>query len=392
MGVVYKARQISLPRPVAIKMILSGQLADESDIRRFQIEAEAAASLQHPNIVAIYEVGQEDGQHYFSMEYVAGETLSQIVRKGPLPPKQAARYVRQIADAIHYAHGRGVTHRDIKPSNVMIDDKDQARVTDFGLAKRVACDQNLTESNQVLGTAPYMAPEQIDGLRDRVGPASDVYSIGALFYELLTRRPPFSGRTVVDTLLQVREHDPKPPRQINPQTPRDLELICLKCLEKEPGKRYLTAQELADDLERYLNGDRDLAGLPEADSAEFNPATPDPVIATMADQEDVVAGERDMGGTMRSGLYPAVLQPGTRVAELYGCGMVEERHRHRYEVNNAYRAALEQAGLVFSGLSPDGHLVEFAELPRDTHPFFVGTQAHPEFLSRPTRPHPRSAA
>ncbi len=160
MGVVYKARQISLPRPVAIKMILSGQLADESDIRRFQIEAEAAASLQHPNIVAIYEVGQEDGQHYFSMEYVAGETLSQIVRKGPLPPKQAARYVRQIADAIHYAHGRGVTHRDIKPSNVMIDDKDQARVTDFGLAKRVACDQNLTESNQVLGTARTWPPSR----------------------------------------------------------------------------------------------------------------------------------------------------------------------------------------------------------------------------------------
>jgi CTP synthase len=133
---------------------------------------------------------------------------------------------------------------------------------------------------------------------------------------------------------------------------------------------------------------RDLAGLPEADSAEFNAATPDPVIATMADQEDVVAGERDMGGTMRLGLYPAVLQPGTRVQELYGQGMVEERHRHRYEVNNAYRAVLEQAGLVFSGLSPDGHLVEFAELPRDTHPFFVGTQAHPEFLSRPTRPHP----
>jgi tRNA A-37 threonylcarbamoyl transferase component Bud32 len=255
MGVVYKARQISLSRPVAIKMILSGELAEESDIRRFRIEAEAAASLQHPNIVAIYEVGQEDGQHYFSMEYVAGQTLAQLVQKGTLPPKQAARYVQQIAAAIDYAHRRGVTHRDIKPSNVLIDDKDQARVTDFGLAKRVECDQDLTESHQILGTAPYMSPEQVTGSRDGVGPKSDIYSIGALFYELLTRRPPFRGRTVIDTLVQIREHDPKPPRQINPHTPRELEMICLKCLEKDPDKRYRSAGELADDLERFLNGD-----------------------------------------------------------------------------------------------------------------------------------------
>ena len=161
MGVVYKARQISLNRIVAIKMILSGHLADESDIRRFRIEAEAAANLQHPNIVGIYEVGQQDGQHYFSMEYVAGESLSQLLRKGPLPPKQAARYVRQIAAAIDYAHRHGVTHRDIKPSNVLIDDKDQARITDFGLAKRVESDQHLTTSHQLVGTVPYMAPEQV---------------------------------------------------------------------------------------------------------------------------------------------------------------------------------------------------------------------------------------
>ncbi len=255
MGVVYKARQISLSRDVAIKMILSGDLADESDIRRFRIEAEAAANLQHPNIVGIYEVGQQDGQHYFSMELVAGENLSQINRKGPLPPKQAARYVQQIAAAIDYAHRHGVTHRDIKPSNVLIDDKDQARVTDFGLAKRLECDQQLTASHQIVGTAPYMAPEQVAGSRDRVGPASDIYSIGALFYELLTRQPPFRGRTVLETLEQIREHDPKPPRQINPRTPRELEMICLKCLEKNPDKRYRSAQELADDLERFLAGD-----------------------------------------------------------------------------------------------------------------------------------------
>ncbi|MGA2259758.1 MAG: serine/threonine-protein kinase, partial [Thermoguttaceae bacterium] len=236
MGVVYKAHQISLNRTVAVKMILSGDLADESDIRRFRIEAEAAAHLQHPNIIGIYDVGQHDGHHFFSMEYVAGENLSQIIRKGSVPPKQAARYVRQIADAIGHAHRKGVTHRDIKPSNVLIDDKDQARVTDFGLAKRVECDQQLTASHQIVGTVPYMAPEQVMGSRDRVGPASDIYSIGVLFYELLTRQQPFRGRTALDTLQQIREHDPKPPRQINPQTPRELELICLKCLEKNPEK------------------------------------------------------------------------------------------------------------------------------------------------------------
>ncbi len=255
MGVVYRARQISLNRIVAVKMILSGQLADESDIRRFRLEAEAAASLQHPSIVAIYEIGPEDGQQYFSMECVAGENLSQIIRRGTLPPKQAARYVRQIAAAIHYAHRRGVTHRDIKPSNVLIDDKDQVRVTDFGLAKRVECDQRLTASDQIVGTVPYMAPEQVAGSRDRVGPVSDIYSIGALFYELLTGRTPFRGRTVMDTLVEIREHEPKPPRQLNPQVPRELEMICLKCLEKDPHQRYRSAQELADDLERFLDGD-----------------------------------------------------------------------------------------------------------------------------------------
>ena len=255
MGVVYKARQISLNRTVAVKMILSGDLANESDIQRFRIEAEAAAHLQHPNIIGIHDVGQHDGHHFFSMEYVAGENLSQIIRKGSVPPKQAARYVRQIADAIGHAHRKGVTHRDIKPSNVLIDDKDQARFTDFGLAKRVECDQQLTASHQIVGTVPYMAPEQVMGSRDRVGPASDIYSIGVLFYELLTRQQPFRGRTALDTLEQIREHDPKLPRQINPQIPRELEMICLKCLEKNPEKRYGSAQELADDLQRFLDGD-----------------------------------------------------------------------------------------------------------------------------------------
>ncbi|MHB8897808.1 MAG: serine/threonine-protein kinase [Thermoguttaceae bacterium] len=255
MGVVYKAHQISLNRIVAVKMILSGQLADEAEIARFRIEAEAAANLQHPNIVGIHEVGQQAGQHYFSMEYVAGQSLAQLVRNGPLPPKQAARYVQQVAEAIDYAHGHGVTHRDIKPSNVLIDEKDMARVTDFGLAKRMHSDQRLTATNQIVGTALYMAPEQVLGSRAHIGPASDVYSIGALFYELLTGQPPFHGSNTLETLVQVREHLPKLPRQLNPHTPRELEMICLKCLEKDPNNRYRSARDLADDLKRFLNAD-----------------------------------------------------------------------------------------------------------------------------------------
>ena len=182
-----------------------------------------------PTLSGSTKSASRTGSHYFSMEYVAGGSLSQLNRKGPLPPKQAARYVRQIATAIDYAHRHGVTHRDIKPSNVLIDDKDLARVTDFGLAKRFEGDQHLTASHQIVGTVPYMAPEQIVGSRDRVGPASDIYSIGALLYELLTGQPPFRGRTVLDTLVQIREHDPKLPRQLNPRTPRELEMISLKC-------------------------------------------------------------------------------------------------------------------------------------------------------------------
>jgi eukaryotic-like serine/threonine-protein kinase len=255
MGIVYRAHQISLNRTVAIKMIRSGELADEDSIRRFQAEAAATACLKHPHIVGIHEVGQWAGQYYFSMEYVSGVSLADLCRRGPLPPKQAARYVQQIAAAMDAAHRSGVLHRDLKPSNVLVDDRDQARVTDFGLAKRIETDQKLTLTGQIVGTPPYMAPEQASGATDRVGPLSDVYSIGAVLYELLTGRPPFKGRTPLDTLAQVCERDPKLPRQLNPNTPRELEMICLKCLEKNPQDRYASAKNLADDLERYLNGD-----------------------------------------------------------------------------------------------------------------------------------------
>jgi WD40 repeat protein/tRNA A-37 threonylcarbamoyl transferase component Bud32 len=259
MGVVYKARQMSLNRIVAIKMILAGQFASESDVERFRTEAQAAANLQHPNIVAIHEVGQHYGHHYFSMNYVEGQSLAQIVRKGPLGPAKAAEYLKTIAQAIAYAHGQGTLHRDLKPANILIDRFDQPRVTDFGLAKRVEGTAQLTTTGSLMGTPSYMPPEQAgaDGLK--VGPASDVYSLGAVLYELMTGRPPFVGDTVVVTLNQVLNVEPVAPRQLNPKVPRDLETICLKCLEKEPSKRYATASALAEDLDRFLNHEPILA-------------------------------------------------------------------------------------------------------------------------------------
>jgi serine/threonine protein kinase len=255
MGVVYKARQVSLDRIVAVKMILAGELAGEADVQRFHTEATAAANLQHPHIVKVYEVGRHAGQHYFSMEYVEGPTLAKLVRDGPLPAKRAARYVQQIAEALDYAHQKGVIHRDLKPSNVLIDAGDRARVTDFGLAKRVEAEGSLTVSGQILGTPQYIAPEQVGPRREPAGPHTDVYGLGAVLYELLTGRPPFYGQTVVETLIQVRENDPVPPRWLNPQTPRELELVCLKCLEKDPLRRYPTAQAVADDLACFLRGE-----------------------------------------------------------------------------------------------------------------------------------------
>ena len=255
MGVVYRARQLSLDRIVAVKMILAGELATESAVQRFRLEAEAAGNLQHPHIIGIHEVGEHDGRHFFSMEFVEGESLASISHQGRVSPKQAARYVKQAAEAIACAHSHGVTHRDVKPSNILIDHDDQARITDFGLAKRIETDSNLTLSGQVVGTPAYMAPEQAMGSQDHDWKKCDIYSLGAVLYELLTGCPPFQGRTQVDTLVQAREHRPKTPRQIDPRLPRELEMICLKCMERNPEDRYSSAKRLAEDLERYLVGD-----------------------------------------------------------------------------------------------------------------------------------------
>jgi serine/threonine protein kinase len=253
MGIVYKARQVSLDRIVALKMLLFGPLTQPELVQRFRTEAAAAASLQHPNIVAIHEVGFCEGQHFFAMEYAAGRSLAEVVRDGPVPARRAVSYVKIIAEAIQYAHERGVLHRDLKPSNVLIDEFDQPKVTDFGLAKRLEKETELTLSGQVLGSPNYMPPEQAAPHRGLVGKRSDVYSLGAIMYHLLTGRAPFAAPTVAETLQQVHTAEPISLRILNPHLPRDLETICLKCLDKEPARRYATAQELADELGRFLD-------------------------------------------------------------------------------------------------------------------------------------------
>lgn len=253
MGVVYKARQISLDRVVAVKMILSGEFADDHEVERFGTEAKAAASLKHPHIVAIYEVGEEAGRHFFAMEYIEGPSLAQIQAEGPLPPRKAAGLIATVAEAVHYAHTRGVVHRDLKPGNLLLDQAGQPHIADFGLARRRENDSHLTSTGQVLGTACFIPPEQAVNDSAAIGPASDVYSLGALLYTLLTGRPPFQAASYVETLNQVIKRDPISPRRLNPAVPRDLEVICLKCLEKHPAQRCQSAAVLAAELRRYLN-------------------------------------------------------------------------------------------------------------------------------------------
>ncbi len=253
MGVVYKARQVTLNRIVALKVVLHGPFSSEAFVRRFQIEAQAAAGLKHPNIVVIYEVGEHDGHHFFSMEYVEGQNLADLVKEKPLPARRAAVYLKTIAEAVHYAHQRGVLHRDLKPSNLLLDAFDQPRITDFGLAKLLGSEVELTTTGEVLGSPSHMPPEQAAGKFAEATPRSDVYSLGAILYHLITARPPFQADTLQAVLSQVQNTPPVEPRRLNPGVPHNLQTICLKCLQKEPSHRYGSAKELAEDLARLLD-------------------------------------------------------------------------------------------------------------------------------------------
>jgi WD40 repeat protein/predicted Ser/Thr protein kinase len=269
MGVVYRARQVSLGRAVAVKMLLHGVLAGDNAIARFKAEATAVANLRHPNIVAIHEIGEHQGQHFFSMEFVTGRTLAEKVRDGPLPAKLAATYLQRVAEAVHYAHEHGVLHRDLKPSNVLVDENDQPRVTDFGLAKRAGDDTDLTITGQVIGTPAYMSPEQAGGAKfGPVDARSDIYSLGAVLYHLVTGRAPFTGEAITEILHQATDTEPVAPRLLNPKLPRDLETICIKCLAKEPRGRYASAQALADDLGFFLRGES-IAARPAGATEKF---------------------------------------------------------------------------------------------------------------------------
>ncbi|OLD88857.1 MAG: hypothetical protein AUG81_05515 [Verrucomicrobia bacterium 13_1_20CM_4_54_11] len=251
-GVVYRARQKSLNRTVALKVIGLGQWATQAHLKRFRLEAEAAASLDHPCIVPIYEIGERESSCYFSMKLVEGGQLDEVVRREPMPIRRAAEVIAKLARTVHYAHEHGILHRDIKPGNVLLDRNGEPHLTDFGLARLVETESTVTRTMEVLGTPSYMAPEQAVGNNARVSRATDVYGLGAVFYQLLTGHPPFAGGTTFETVQLVLDTEPRQPRLWNPKIDRDLATICLKCLEKDPQRRYSSALALAEDLEHWL--------------------------------------------------------------------------------------------------------------------------------------------
>src|SRR4029453_15973910 len=251
-GVVFRARQKSLNRIVALKVIALGKWATKAHLKRFRLEAEAAASLDHPCIVPIYEVGERDGQCYFSMRFVEGGQLDEVIQQRPISIRQAAELIAKVARTVHHAHEHGILHRDIKPGNILLDAKGEPHLTDFGLARLVESESTVTRTLEVLGTPSYMAPEQAAGDNPKLTRGTDVYGLGAVLYQLLTSHPLFAGGATYETIKLLLETEPRPPRLWNPRIDRDLSTICLKCLERDPKRRYSSALALAEDLERWL--------------------------------------------------------------------------------------------------------------------------------------------
>src|SRR5881275_180262 len=251
-GVVFRARQKSLNRTVALKVISLGQWASKAHLKRFRLEAEAAAHLEHPGIVPIHEVGERDGSCYFSMKFIEGGQLDEVARREPIPIRRAVELMANVARTVHYAHEHGILHRDIKPGNILLDAKGEPHLTDFGLARLLETESSVTQTLDVLGTPSYMAPEQVVGNNAAVSSATDVYGLGAVLYQLLTGQPPFAGGTTYETIKLLLDTEPRPPRSLNPKIDRDLSTICLKCLEKDPKRRYSSALALGEDLERWV--------------------------------------------------------------------------------------------------------------------------------------------
>src|SRR5437868_4067866 len=258
-GVVFRARQKSLNRIVALKVIGLGHWATEAHLKRFRLEAEAAASLKHPVIVPTHAVGERDGSCYFSMKFIEGGQLDEVARREAMPIRRAVELIAKVARIVHYAHEHGILHRDIKPGNILLDKNGEPHLTDFGLARLVEAESTITGTLEAMGTPSYMAPEQAAGEHTKVSKATDVYGLGAVFYQLLTGHPPFAGGTTYETIKLLLETEPRQPRRLNPKVDRDLSTICLKCIEKDPKRRYSSALALAEDLEHWLKHEPVLA-------------------------------------------------------------------------------------------------------------------------------------
>jgi WD40 repeat protein len=351
MGVVYRAWQTGPNRPVALKMVLAGDCADAHHRARFRAEAEAVGRLHHPNIVSIYEVGDHGGRPYLAMEYVDGDSLAVRLRGTPLPVREAAALTEALAQAVHHAHQRGIVHRDLTPANVLLAADGTPKLTDFGLAKfLVGGPEAQTQTGAVLGTPSYMAPEQAAGRARDVGPAADVWALGAILYELLTGRPPFRAETPLETLLQARDDEPVPPRRLLAKVPRDLETVCLKCLQKDPPKRYASALALAEDLQRYLRREPVRARPAAAPERAWRWCRRNPVLAGLAALSAVLLAAVAVGGPLAAWRLSTQRDALRDQLTLTEKAEQEAQRARRLAERRAYEAQLAQARAIrYSG-------------------------------------------